>query len=117
MSILVVDDNTMLLSKIVRSLIRANRKVRSATSLTEARELLNKETPEVLCLDLQLPDGSGMDLLEEIRAELRFIQEMCVRHDIPPPKTFCYPGFRHSAEAVDVLKEEGFSEYVLRILA
>ena len=61
MSILVVDDNTMLLSKIVRSLIRANRKVRSATSLTEAREVLNKETPEVLCLDLQLPDGSGMD--------------------------------------------------------
>lgn len=69
MSILVVDDNTMLLSKIVRSLIRANRKVRSATSLTEAREVLNRETPEVLCLDLQLPDGSGMDLLEEIRAE------------------------------------------------
>mgnify|MGYP002640683029 CR=1 FL=1 len=67
MAILVVDDNTLLLSKIVRSLMRANHQVRSATSLSEARSVLKTETPEVLCLDLQLPDGSGMDLLEEIR--------------------------------------------------
>jgi DNA-binding response OmpR family regulator/dethiobiotin synthetase len=68
MSILVVDDNTMLLSKIVRSLMIRNRDVRSASSLEEARQLLNQEIPEVLCLDLQLPDGSGLDLLEEIRS-------------------------------------------------
>lgn len=69
MSILVVDDNTMLLSKIVRSLMIRNRDVRSASSLEEARKLLQQEIPEVLCLDLQLPDGSGLDLLEEIRHE------------------------------------------------
>ena len=69
MSILVVDDNTMLLSKIVRSLMIRNHDVRSAASLEEARVLLQAEAPEVLCLDLQLPDGSGLDLLEEIRAE------------------------------------------------
>ena len=69
MSILVVDDNTMLLSKIVRSLMIRNRDVRSASSLQEARDLLQQEIPEVLCLDLQLPDGSGLDLLEEIRQE------------------------------------------------
>lgn len=69
MSILVVDDNTMLLSKIVRSLMIRNRDVRSASSLEEARQLLSQEIPEVLCLDLQLPDGSGLDLLEEIRNE------------------------------------------------
>ena len=67
MSILVVDDNTMLLSKIVRSLVRANQRVRTATSLAEARALLRDHPPEVLCLDLQLPDGNGLDLLAELR--------------------------------------------------
>lgn len=67
MSILVVDDNTMLLSKIVRSLVRANQKVRTAASLAEARLLLRDRPPKVLCLDLQLPDGNGLDLLAEVR--------------------------------------------------
>jgi DNA-binding response OmpR family regulator len=74
MSILVVDDNTLLLSKIVRSLVRTNREVRTASSLTEAREHLKNYTPEVICLDLQLPDGNGMDLLEEIRSHSRKLQ-------------------------------------------
>ncbi len=74
MSILVVDDNTLLLSKIVRSLVRTNREVRTASSLTEARNHLRSYTPEVICLDLQLPDGNGMDLLEEIRAHSRKLQ-------------------------------------------
>ena len=67
MSILVVDDNTMLLSKIVRSLVQANQKVRAASSLAEARALLRDHPPKVLCLDLELPDGSGLDLLAELR--------------------------------------------------
>ena len=74
MSVLVVDDNTLLLSKIVRSLVRANREVRTASSLAEAREHLQNHTPEVICLDLQLPDGNGMDLLEEIRGHARKLQ-------------------------------------------
>lgn len=68
MSILVVDGNTMLLSKIVRSLSLANHRVRSASSLCEARELLKSKRPQVLCLDLQLPDGNGLELLDEIRS-------------------------------------------------
>ncbi|WP_200374005.1 response regulator [Thiocystis violacea] len=67
MSILVVDDNTMLLSKIVRSLVLAKQVVRTATSLAEARALLREHPPKVLCLDLQLPDGNGLDLLAELR--------------------------------------------------
>lgn len=67
MSILIVDDNTRLLSKIVRSLSLANHQVRSASSIAEARELLKIHPPKVLCLDLQLPDGNSMDLLDEIR--------------------------------------------------
>lgn len=39
-----------------------------ATSVTEAREVLRTLEPDVALLDLRLPDGSGLDLLHEIRA-------------------------------------------------
>ena len=67
MSILVVDDNSMLLSKIVRSFALASQRVRTAASLAEARILLRDHPPKILCLDLHLPDGNGLDLLAEIR--------------------------------------------------
>jgi two-component system LytT family response regulator len=37
-----------------------------ADSVTQAREVLAKESPDVVFLDIQLPDGSGMDLLEQL---------------------------------------------------
>ena len=67
MTILVVDDNTTLLRKMVRSLVLAKHQVRSASNIRQAREMLMKKPPKVLCLDLQLPDGNGLDLLKEIR--------------------------------------------------
>lgn len=66
MSILVVDENIPLLSKIVRSLDFAEHSVRSATSIREAREAIARQLPRVLCLDLQLADGNGLDLLQEL---------------------------------------------------
>lgn len=67
MSILVINDNTMLLSKIVNSLLKSNHTVRSASSIREARQILTGKTPQVLCLDLLLPDGNGLDFLQELR--------------------------------------------------
>jgi len=69
MTILVIDDNTTLLSKIVRSLVLAEYQVRSASTIRQARHALTEMKPLVVCLDLQLPDGNGLDLLEEIRRE------------------------------------------------
>lgn len=43
--------------------------VRNASSIREARSMLEEEPPKILCLDLQLPDGNGLDLLEEIRRD------------------------------------------------
>lgn len=69
MSILVVDDNTMLLRKIVRSFAIANHQVHSASSIKQACEMLKQHTPQVMCLDIQLPDGNGLDLLDELRRD------------------------------------------------
>ena len=41
--------------------------LRQAYSLDEARKIIGEEMPRAVVLDLQLPDGSGLDFLAEIR--------------------------------------------------
>ena len=56
--------------------------VKTACTLKEARTAIQEEMPLVVCCDLDLPDGSGMDFLDEVRAadkELPFILASC--HD------------------------------------
>lgn len=45
---------------------------------------------------------------EKIIAELEQIEQACREHGIPKPTTFCYPGYNHARNAVDVLMEKGF---------
>jgi DNA-binding response OmpR family regulator len=40
--------------------------VRTAMNLTEAREQVSKETPDIIVMDIMLPDGSGLDFIKEI---------------------------------------------------
>lgn len=42
--------------------------VQTARSLAEARRSLAQRRPDGVLLDLHLPDGSGLDLLRELRA-------------------------------------------------
>ena len=41
--------------------------VRLAFNLAEARKLINEESPDIIVLDIMLPDGSGFDFLKELR--------------------------------------------------
>jgi DNA-binding response OmpR family regulator len=41
----------------------------TAGTLAQAREEIRKRTPDLIILDLGLPDGSGMELLPEIGAD------------------------------------------------
>src|SRR6476469_7891513 len=41
--------------------------VDTAERLDDARRILGNDGPEVLLLDLMLPDGNGLELLEELR--------------------------------------------------
>jgi DNA-binding response OmpR family regulator len=40
--------------------------VRTAMNLAEAREQIARETPDIIVLDIMLPDGSGLDFIKEI---------------------------------------------------
>ena len=62
---LIVEDEPTFLSALA-TLVRAEGfEVEEATTLAEARKVLHAFHPDVLLLDLHLPDGSGVRLLEE----------------------------------------------------
>jgi len=67
-SILIVDDDLMLCRALARYLKLEGYAVRTATSGREMREHLAAEKPDLILLDLTLPDADGFTLAREIRA-------------------------------------------------
>lgn len=65
--VLVVDDGQEVRSA-VNVALREDFDVASAENLARGRELLESGGFDVVFLDLMLPDGNGLDLLEELRA-------------------------------------------------
>ena len=67
--ILVVDDEAAILSTLQTALRLEGFTVDVAGGLGVAREKLRKSAFEVVLLDVALPDGNGVDLLEELRSQ------------------------------------------------
>ena len=65
--VLVVDDDVAFGRTLARSLRRRGYEVTTCTSASEARDTLPAEEIDVVVLDYQLPDGSGLELLEELK--------------------------------------------------
>jgi two-component system, NtrC family, response regulator AtoC len=63
---LIVDDDLNFQLGLAEVVTREGFVASTAASLAEARKDLAKATPDVMLLDLQLPDGSGLDLLPEV---------------------------------------------------
>ncbi|UWP60990.1 response regulator transcription factor [Ruminococcus gauvreauii] len=66
-TILVVEDDASLGKGIIMALGSAELELRPAVTVKEARQCLRDEVYDLVILDLNLPDGNGMELLEEIR--------------------------------------------------
>ncbi|MCC5796162.1 MAG: sigma-54-dependent Fis family transcriptional regulator [Methylophaga sp.] len=64
--ILVVEDDEALARLISDELEAEGWQVTSAMNLEAARQVFFREMPEVIVTDLRLPDGNGMQLLEEV---------------------------------------------------
>jgi DNA-binding response OmpR family regulator len=68
-TVLLVEDNEALNEGNRRALEAAGYDVMAARTLKEARECLARSDPDVILLDVLLPDGNGIEFCEEIRAE------------------------------------------------
>ncbi len=66
--LLLVEDETLFAQAVMRRVARAGWQSRLAASLAQARAALAAETPDLVLLDLRLPDGNGLDLLPALRA-------------------------------------------------
>ncbi len=75
-SILVVDDEPDLRTLYKLTLLRECYRVQTAATLQEARTQLQSQRFDAVITDMRLPDGFGMELLQEVRAQQR--RERCV---------------------------------------
>ena len=67
MHLLIAEDDMALAQGLQRALQEKNRQVLCCKNIQETRQHLHQNQTDLLILDVNLPDGSGFDLLQEIR--------------------------------------------------
>src|SRR3989338_3639522 len=65
--VLVVEDDSFLRGLLIDKLHKEGLSVAEATTGAEAHEILNRQTPAIILLDLMLPGTDGFQLLQEIK--------------------------------------------------
>ncbi|MFT5426911.1 MAG: two-component system response regulator AtoC [Gammaproteobacteria bacterium] len=65
--ILIVEDESIFARAVKKHLARAGYKCEIAVDLQTAKEKFESNTPDLVLLDMRLPDGSGLDFLEAIK--------------------------------------------------
>jgi len=66
--LLMVEDEPVVQANNKMVLERRGYTLRQAYTLEEARAMIAEEPPRAIILDIQLPDGNGLDLLQEVRS-------------------------------------------------
>ena len=69
--VLVIEDHELNLKLLARLLELEGHAVRAADSLAEAERALAEEEPAMIVLDLNLPDGSGLELTRRLKSHPR----------------------------------------------
>lgn len=98
--VLVVEDDREIRALMQCSLSVEGFEVQTAVSLSEASALVRHKPPDVLVLDLGLPDGDGVDLVREIR----------MRHSLP----ILIVSARHQEEQKIQLLDAGADDYLIK---
>src|SRR5271165_1222611 len=65
--VLLVEDESSIAEPFAQALTRHGFRTTTATTAAAAVELTRSETPDVVLLDLTLPDGDGLDVCRELR--------------------------------------------------
>ena len=79
--VLLVEDDPAIAKSIIYTLERDGLAVTHSLLLCDARRQLSQHPPDVLILDVGLPDGSGLDLCKEVRAAGSLPVLMLSAHD------------------------------------
>ena len=66
--VLIVEDDPWIREILSELLVDEGYRTREASSADEALRLIGEQLPDVVVLDLRLPDRSGVDVLGELRA-------------------------------------------------
>jgi len=66
-TVLLVDDEPDILKLLEITLARMNLQTQRASSLEEAKKILETETPDLCLTDMRLPDGNGLTLIDFIQ--------------------------------------------------
>ena len=69
LTILLVEDNEAIVLGLEYLLKEEGYRLLAAEDVKSAREILAKEQPDLVLLDVALPDGTGFDLCREIKAK------------------------------------------------
>jgi len=65
--LLLIEDEPAVQSNNLKILRRRGYQIKQAYTLSEAWKIIADESPRVIILDIQLPDGNGFDFLNELR--------------------------------------------------
>lgn len=66
-NVLIVDDEKLIRWSMRQKLESWNYQITEAETLHEARALVQRELPDLITLDMKLPDGSGIDFLKQLK--------------------------------------------------
>ncbi len=66
-SILVIDDEPEIRSLLSRFLAKKGFNVRSAGTVSEGKRMVNNNAPRLIFLDVNLPDGNGLQALKDFK--------------------------------------------------
>ena len=84
LKVLIVEDDEILRGLLIKGLDQEGIYVRGAGSCAEARILVEQGQPDLLVLDINLPDGNGLALLEQLRqAPFRLSVPVVVMSSLP----------------------------------
>jgi DNA-binding NtrC family response regulator len=108
--ILVVDDEEAIRILYAGELEEDGHRVIATGDGSEVMELIHREAPDLIILDIRLGNYNGLDLLWEIRN---------AHHDLPVVLSTAYPAFRHDPKSITgvhyVLKTSNLKELKLKI--
>jgi len=68
-SVLIVEDDATLVHAVARNLTARGYPTRSVGTVAEALAALAERTPDLVLLDIDLPDGSGWEVVRTLRAD------------------------------------------------